>query len=186
MADRDERGAALVWVAILTPLILLFTAFAVDVAMLDLAKAKIQAAVDAAALAGSSAGEVKQLWDVRQEPLLDANGNEVLDQDGNVVLVHVPFLVDEYVVIPSTDGYARARAAWAANAQQFPGGQWTLVSWEGHVESGVGRNEDTYVVSVDMRVKTFLAGPLMAGMSGDRSFMELTIHRTGSAKARKQ
>ena len=177
MLLRDERGMAVVWVAILMPLILLLTAFAVDLAMLDLAKAKVQAGVDAAALAGASAGEVQREWDT--VPVLDELGNPVKDELGLPVMKKI--LVREWIEIPAAEGYARARAAWAENAQGFPGGQWTLASWQGGVT-----NLDTYVVSVDMRVKTFLAGPLMAGMSGDRRFLELTIHRTGSSRARKK
>lgn len=51
---NNRRGFALVWVALVLPIILLFSVLAVDVGYLYMAKGQLQNAADAAALAGAA------------------------------------------------------------------------------------------------------------------------------------
>ena len=53
MVGRDERGQVLVLVALLAAVLMGFTASVIDIGIVQLAKARLQNAADAAALAGA-------------------------------------------------------------------------------------------------------------------------------------
>jgi Flp pilus assembly protein TadG/formylmethanofuran dehydrogenase subunit C len=98
---HGQRGAVVIWFALLLPVLLGFAALAVDLARLNLIKVELQNAADAAALAGARsltdpAGTKPYSWQVAEDTATTvakknyANGalvqgaNANIDQDANV------------------------------------------------------------------------------------------------------
>lgn len=85
---RDERGVALIFSALAVPLILFMAVATVDIGLMHVAKANLQAAIDAAALAGVREGTVAKQITVHQA--MDTGPDGEIQE--NVIIDHATYL----------------------------------------------------------------------------------------------
>lgn len=141
-------------VALLIGLLLLFIALALDIGRVHLIRGQLQAALDAAALA--AAGEsvaTVQLVDGVQKTIFEVQ-EEAARSEGNRVF------------------------AENVSAMDFAGQGVTVVS------TGISLPAANQVkFTAEVRVKTFLLGPMMQLMGNDGSFRELQFERSATAEA---
>lgn len=152
----DDRGNILVFAAMVLMVLLLLAGLVIDFGRAYLVQAQLQAAIDAAALAG--AGEV----------ILKM---EDLGEDE----------VRMWYEINPNEAQSEALRVFGANAsaQDFDRQGIALVSVVINVENG---NQVRVTVVAD--IQTFLVGPLMKVVDNSTSFMQLRLRRTAVAEAR--
>ncbi len=185
LSDKGDKGATLVWVAIMIPMFLAFAALALDLARVELARSRVQATADAASLAGSLAGKAipKTRLVTWTEPVMDpTTGQPATDPTTGQPLTQTRSrLVIEcyHIEIDPAEGYSKAQATWAENVQHWPY-DWQLVSWDGYVSG-----KDRYVVDVKIGVPTVFMGAVENLISGSGGpFNILTFHVQSEARAK--
>lgn len=153
---KDDQGSVLAFAAMVFTVLLLLAGLVIDFGRAYLVQAQLQAAIDAAALAG--AGEVM----LKVEEL----------GEGEVRL---------WYEIEPDEAESEALRVFSANAsaQRFVQQGIAVVSVVINVENG---NQVRVTAVAD--IQTFLVGPLMKVVDNSTSLMQLRLRRTAVAEAR--
>ncbi|WP_152947166.1 TadE/TadG family type IV pilus assembly protein [Desulfofundulus thermobenzoicus] len=198
---RDEDGFLPLFIALALPIIIFAWGLAVDFGRAHIARAELQTASDAGALAAALTAEpvpvdieyvpiTETVEETVTVPATDENGNVILDENGNPVMVEktetkevikeVREIVHEWkaVIKDETKAESEARAAFAANSGRFPQQGVELGGWTGDQIS-----EDSYYISANARMKAPWAGAAAAMMTGDRSYYKIPVSAKGTGQA---
>lgn len=168
-----ESGQVLFIVAIVLPVLFFFFALALDFGRVQVVRSALQGAADAGALAGALSAEVRQEWRRVWFPVIDPVTGKVTGWD------YYDELVREWAEITDPE-QAETAARLAVTRNGAPPGveiDWPGCTWE--VYRG-----DQYRVVLRARVRTVLAGALMAGYGGREDLFTLPLRVEATAKSR--